>query len=103
MKSLEHMARELFDSFCEMQGEKGSWEHLSEERRNAWRKDVMVQAKYFLVQLQKDIKPLPNIKAQASYEMGFYAGQRSERLQFQQMVEDLYNKLEEEYDNLQEN
>lgn len=103
MKQLELMASELFHSFARMQGSSANWNYLSEERKKAWIRDVMVMARYFLVQLQKEVKPMPNRNAYTSFESGFVAGQKSERLAFQQLVEEIYKQLENEYDALQEN
>jgi hypothetical protein len=103
MKQLERMASELFHSFARMEGREANWDYLSEERKKAWIRDVMVMARYFVVQLQKEVKPMPNRNAHTSFESGFVAGQKSERLAFQQLVEEIYNQLENEYDALQEN
>ena len=103
MKSLEAMAAELFHSFARMEGKPADWNYLSAERKKAWIRDVMVMARYFVVQLQKEVKPMPNRNSHTSFEAGFVAGQKSERLAFQQLVEEIYNKLEQEYDALQEN
>ena len=60
MKDLERMAAELFHSYARMEGKSVDWEYLSPERKKAWIRDTMVMARYFMVQLQKEIKPMPN-------------------------------------------
>ena len=102
MKPLEKMAQELFHSFARIEGRVADWQYLSDERKRVWMQDTMIMAKYFMIQLQKEIKPMPNRKSQTSYEAGFVTGQKSERLAFQTLIEEIYNKLEQEYDNLQE-
>lgn len=102
MKSLELMAAELFHSFARMENRPADWQYLSPERKKAWIKDIMVIARYFMIQLQKEVKPMPNRNSHTSFEAGFMAGQKSERQAFQQLVEELYEQLEREYDISQE-
>lgn len=103
MKHLEKMAAELFHSYARMEGSSADWDHLSNERKKAWIRDVMVMARYFVVQLQKEVKPMPNRNSHTSYESGFVAGQKTERIAFQTLVEEIYEQLEQQYDELQEN
>lgn len=100
MKPVEKMAEELFNSFCLMEGKSGDWRYLSTARKKAWMKDVLLIARYFAIQLQKEVKPLPPTRAQASFEIGFNTGQISERTNFIALVEKINDQLEDEYDNL---
>lgn len=99
MKTLNGMARELFNRYSEQHGVMANWEYLSSERKAAWMKDALFVAKYYLENLKAEIKPIPpNVKSATVYEAGFNDGVRSERTSFNVLVEDLYENLITEYE-----
>lgn len=102
MKTLEGMAQELFNRYAEKSGVKADWRYLSESRKLVWMKDVLLISNYFLNNLKNEIKPIPNnTKSSTVYESGFNDGVRSERTSFLTLVDQLHEKLVDEFENLQ--
>lgn len=101
MKTLEGMAREIFNRYAARSGVKADWNYLSTERKLVWMQDILLLSEYFLTELKGTIKPIPsNLKSTTVYESGFNDGVRSERTSFTVLVEELHEKLLDEYDNL---
>lgn len=99
MKTLDGMARDLFNKFSMREtGKLGDWSYLSAERRLEWMKEVLIMAKYFLDEIHTQIKPLPNNQqSTTAYELGYNNGVRSERAAFITLVEDKLQKLVDEF------
>jgi hypothetical protein len=102
VKTLEGMAREIFIRYAEKSGVKADWNYLSDNRKLVWMKDILLLSEYFLTNLKNEIKPIPsNKKSTTVYESGFNDGVRSERTSFLVLVDELHEKLLDEYEQLQ--
>lgn len=99
MKKLEGMARELFNRYAERSGLRVNWNYLADDRKLVWMNDVILLADYFLENLKAEMKPIPNsAKSSTVYESGFNDGVRSERTSFTVLIEELHEKLLDEYE-----
>lgn len=102
MKTLEGMARELFNRYAARVGVEANWNYLSDDRKLVWMKDVMLLADYFMENLKLEMKPIPtNGKSNTVYEAGFNDGVKSERTSFTVLIEELHGKLLDEYQDFQ--
>lgn len=99
MKTLEGMARDLFNKFSMREtGKLGDWSYLSNTRKLEWMKEVLIMAKYFLDEIHSDIKPLQNNqRTNTVYESGYNDGVRSERAACLSLVENKLQKLVDEF------
>ena len=99
MKTLDGMARDLFNKFSIREtGKSGDWNYLGDTRKLAWMEEVLIMANYFLKELKNEIKPLSNKQAYTSYESGYNDGIRSERTLFYSMVSEKFEKLVDEFE-----
>lgn len=97
MKKLESMAADLFVKFSlEETGKKSNWTYLSKERKAEWMKDVLKVANHFLESIQADFKPLGKSQGSTVYESALLEGIRIERMNSQQMLEQIYEDLNNE-------
>jgi hypothetical protein len=103
MRTLESMAAELFIKFSIKEtGKAADWKYLSDARKLEWMKEVLIMANFFLNQTLNEIKPIPNNKkTDTSYAAGFQDGVRSERTYFHTLLENRYQKLVDEYHDLE--
>lgn len=102
MKTLEGMAREIFNRYAAKSGVRADWIYLSDERKLVWMKDVLLLSEYFLTNLKLEMKPIPsNERATTVYEGGFNDGVRSERTSFTVLVDELHERLLDEYEHLE--
>jgi hypothetical protein len=99
MKTLDGMAREIFNRYAAKSGVKANWNYLASERKLVWMKDIILLSNYFLENLKAEIKPIPsNQRSTTVYESGFNDGVRSERTSFIVLAESLHEKLLDEYE-----
>lgn len=102
MKSLEGMAMEIFNRYAAKSGVKADWRYLSDERKLVWMQDILLLSQYYLENLKAEMKPIPtNQRSTTVYESGFNDGVRSERTSFTVLVDELHEKLLDEYRDLE--
>ncbi len=100
MKTLEGMAREIFNRYAAKSGVKANWDYISAERKLVWMKDIILLSNYFLENLKAEMKPIPanNLKPNTVYESGFNDGVRSERTSFAVLVDTIHETLLDKYE-----
>lgn len=102
MKTLEGMAMEIFARYANKSGVKADWRYLSDERKLVWMQDILLLSEYFLDNLKAEMKPIPsNQRSNTVYESGFNDGVRSERTSFAVLVDELHERLLDEYQELE--
>lgn len=83
MTELESLAAQAFERYAKLTtGQKANWEYLSDERKEAWMKEVIFYIEHISKRLKTKFKPVPpasNANAGA-YTAGYNDGIATERL-----------------------
>lgn len=98
---LKELAEELFEKYCEQElGRRGQWEYLSPERQLAWMDDALAIALSLTKKLKDKVKPMPPPPSRFDtiFSQGYYVGQLDQRTEFVQVVHDIYEELQIEFD-----
>jgi hypothetical protein len=105
MKTLEGMAKELFEKFAFKEtGKVLQWKHLDDDRKIEWIRDVFEVADYYMEELRSQLKPLPvNPKSDTVYGSGINDGMRAERIYTHQLMEDIHRGLADQVVMFEEN
>lgn len=98
---LKQLAEELFEKYCEQElGKRGNWQYLSKERQLAWMADAMTIAVSITKKLKAKVKPMPPPPSRfdTMFSHGYYVGQLEQRTEFVQVVHDIYQDLQDEFE-----
>lgn len=100
MIDIEKLTKEIFERFASEEHEvKAKWEYLGVKRQKMWLRDVILIAERLLIELRKEVKPLPpgNKKYTTSFGLGYAGGQQEERTRFITMLQKYHDELIKEY------
>lgn len=102
MKDIETLAIGLFNRFSQKKdGRTYDWNYLSKDRQIEWMKEAVIHTEFLLKNIRDRVKPVPGPSSNpASYELGFLAGQQSERMKFIQLLEYLDQDLKNQLSNI---
>ena len=99
MTELEQLAKEAFDRFCVLTGEKANWIYISEDRKIAWMKEVIFLSDFFSEKMREKFKRVPEINPQTgSFALGYNQGIAMERTATINFIEYVDNDLKEQLD-----
>lgn len=96
---LKDFARTWFELYSLREtGSVSSWDHLGKKRQLEWMQEVLLVANLFMEGLVDHVKPLVRSKSKASYSKGYENGVAAERTFFIKMVKEIYDNLNDDYD-----
>jgi hypothetical protein len=94
---IEKLAKKAFEDYCNKNKLKGYWSTLSTERKLVWISEIVDIYKLISNEIKDNIKPVANSKiGQASFEKGYQAGVKSERMKFIGQLLDVDNEIEKQ-------
>ena len=91
MTKLEVLAQQAFSNYSmKYTGKVASWQHLSNERKVEWMRDVLDILCTFTTELKKEIRPVkPDSPLDPIFTKGMNKGIREERFSFLKKIEAL--------------
>lgn len=104
MSDLEQLTKKYFERYYLAKGVKDAkWHLLSKQRKAIWMEEVLEVANFFVSQLKEQVKPVvANPYGSTSYTMGYNDGVRLERVQFIGLVDTIYENLNNNLQDIQE-
>lgn len=107
MKELESLAALAFERYSKLTtGHRSDWKYLSEERKEAWMKEVIFYIEHISDRLKIKFKTPPRVnETGGAYAAGFNAGLTTERLSiinFIDMLDTEYKNQLQEYKDIRQ-
>ena len=100
MTELESLAAQAFDKYSRATtGHSGNWAYLSEERKQAWMREMIFFIEHISDRLKTKFKAPPRSNPSGgAYATGFNDGIATERLSITNFIDMLDTEYKEQYD-----